>query len=263
MSNLIVDVWQDFDFATLNAANLDAHDHFATTGLWSVIANTHGVMDAAAEQLLKGKINTSLDDISGTTGWSIDCNFAGGTSAINFTLVGTGGPGSKNVVSCAFWFRMPPAWAGSFREQDLIRLKNVLGQKQLYIKASDHGDVGGQPKMFLFNETDGYAVSDCILTAGSFYFGTCYYGGLAVSDSLKARVYDVSGVQVGSELVSPGIAQPVTDIDFGPIVGASGAFVGNLYLDDLLIDWTNHAWPLGPGTLSVPSNNKLMMMKVG
>jgi hypothetical protein len=249
VGNINVDLWQTFDFATLNAANLDANDNFATTGLWSV-TNNHGTMTAGSEQLLPGTINTSLTDAAGSKGLTVDCNFNGGATIAAFNLAGTGGPGAKNILTFGFWIRMPAAWAGSFHEQDVIRIENVLGSKQLYVKASDHADAGNTTKFHIFNETDGYGPGVAV-SAATWYWVTGSYDGSAISATGgKVKIYDTTGALVGAEQTTATIAQPATQVTFGPIVGNSGAFVGNMDLDDLLLDWTGHVYPLGPGAAS-------------
>lgn len=257
MSNLIVDIWQDLDFATLSEANLNAHDHYGVD-LWSVAANVHGSMSNSGEKLLEGSINTSLNDGSGSHGFSIDCNFIGGGSYVSCILISVGGPGQQNQVSVGFWLQMPVGWDNSFSEQDVIRFENFVADRFVYVKASDANDVDATTKLHIYSTGVGYVYPGVTIIAGNWYWVTVIYDGSSEqADGGKMRVYDIDGNQVGVEQVTPTSANGCIAISFGPFVGATAAFTGNMYLDDLLIDWTNHSFPLGPGSSpSLPPSDR-------
>lgn len=241
MSNLSADVWLDCEMATFDNAGCQANDHYNDGGTnpWTTV-NGHGSMSASGQKTVAGTINNAAD--AGTKGLAIDCNFLGGGTYTNFNLHASfGGPGYKAAVSCGFWFQMPTAFRGAFKECDLFRFRNPLGDHEPLIKALDDGS----GKIFLHTVDESYSPTDIVIATSTWYWATMKY---TQSGNAQMRVYDTTGAQVGSEQTRLANAQPCSTFDFGNISGATGAFAGNMYLDNLLIDWTTAAYPLGPGS---------------
>lgn len=238
MSNLTADLWQDFEFDVLDGASLDAHDHYGPSA-WSV-NNTHGSMDVAGQMQVQGAINSLTD--SGTRGFGIDCNFVGGRTTANFAMLS--GPGVKTHLSVGFYLKMPAGWNDSFREQDVIRLENLTGVRQIYVKAADGQFGDGVTRFHLHNETDGYSPGVQV-TAGEKYWIVVEYDSTNII--ARMRVYDQNNAQVGVEQTRVTSSSGVSGIIIGPLIGSTGAFVGKMFIDNFLVDWTDATYPLGPG----------------
>lgn len=242
--NLTVDVWQDFDFVTLNTTNLDADDHYAPTGAWT-ISNAASLLttSTSGEQLLKGTINT-LSDSGGTRGIAYDCNVSANPGYVDFAI-----PATQHVVSFGFWIQFPAAFVGTFTEHDVYVMPTTLGTRNYYVKLTD----ANQGSIKLFNQIDGYSAA-INLSAATWYWVTGLYDDANAATGMKVSVYDTSGVIVGAEKTRTTAADlGVIDAQIGSLIGASGGttlFAGNLYWDDYLLDYTNHVYPLGPGTAS-------------
>lgn len=243
--NLTVDMWQDFDFTgTIDAATLEAHDHYATTPAWTVSnASSLLSMSTSGERLLQGTINT-LSDSGGTNGIAYNCNVSVNPGYVDFTI-----PGTQHVVSFGFWFQFPAAFVGTFTEHDIFVIPTTLGTRQYYVKLGD----ANQGFIRLFNQIDSYSAA-INLSAATWYWITGLYDDGNAASGMKVRVYDTSGVLVGAEKTRTTAADlGAIDAQIGSLIGASGGttlFAGNLYWDDLLVDYTNHVYPLGPGTAS-------------
>lgn len=242
MANLAADLWLDCE-STIDATGFDTNDHVTQTGLWTV-TNGHGTVGAGGSKTVPGTINAASD--TGTKGLILDCNFTGGGTFGTFNLTGTGGPGSKAAISCGFWFQMPTTWVGSFRECDMFRWRNVLGTNEPLLKASDKHDGTTAGTIYIHTVESGYQATDVIIAGNTWYWCTAKY---TQNVNGKARIYNgTTGAQVGSEQTVTAGNQPCTTFDFGNISGATGPFVGNMLFDNLLVDWTNAIYPLGPGS---------------
>lgn len=237
--NITADVWQDFNFTTLNTTNLDSNDHFATTGRWS-ITNPSSLLatSTTAEKALLSTVNGQTT-AGGTRGITYNCNASGVAGFCQFNHVS-----AKLNVSYGFWFKFDSGFVSTFTEHDILTVQTTLGNKNIYIKAAD-GNVGsGIQSIHIFNPADSYSAG-IIVVPNTWYWVNVSYADNNAS-GMKLRVFNDVGTQVGIENTRS------TDADSGVINAVIGSliggnpFVGTLFFDNFIIDETNARYPFGP-----------------
>lgn len=237
-SDITVDLWQTFDFTTLDTTNLAANDH-ASVGTWS-IANADSRLSTTtdSEKLLPGTVNTSLDDSGGTRGLSYVLNgtdFQEGTVTYTFSS-------SKSAVSVGWWFKFPSGYVGSFEggQPDLITIEGGTAARALFVKLTD----ADQGQITLFTPEQGSS-SPINVEPGTWYWITAYYGTGGATH--KLRVYNTSGSLVGSEQTRTGSTQLADFATFGNLIGDESGVTGAAFeFDDLVMDWSSATFPIGP-----------------
>lgn len=238
--NIVADVWLDMELAALDLTNLDAHDHYAPTGSWTINNGAGTPMSfGASPKALLSTIGGSADspDVSGLR---YNCNFSGIGGFLDF-----GFTGAKLDVSFGFWHRFPVGFNGSFTEHDILTVATQLGNKNIYIKLAD-GNVGSNiQSIHIFNPVDSYSAGIVVAT-NTWYWVNVIYNNNIAGTGMKLRVYDQTGVQVGVENSRGTVADlGCIHCQWGSLIGGN-PFIGNLEFDDLVIDWTNHVFPFGP-----------------
>lgn len=252
MADITVDLWQTFDFTTLDTTNLAANDNTAV-GTWTVTnPDTTLATSASGEKISTGLINGNSD--------------AGGTRGLSFTPPT---PSSDNVtidyeydvekdeVSFGFWYKFPAAFIGSDDEHDILYVENALGENELYVKHTDHGGPagGGNGDLFLYTGEDEYSSRIVISDRPDEWLWIT--AKLEVGGLHRLRVFDEDGNQIGSEQTRTAhLSEPYHTAHLGSAVGALQGHSGSLYFDDWVMDWTDATFPLGP-PLSEGAQNQL------
>lgn len=231
MTDLTVNVWQDFELDTLNGTNLDGRDHFVTTGVWSVTdASTKLSTSTTGEKACTATFGGVSD--TGTRGLKYDS--AGGAQA----YLSFGHPAQRTQMSWGFWFKIVgAAFFSSFSEYDLCRNSTDLGTLPSLIKVVDDT-----------NETRFHLFVPSTYSAGiPIQENTWYWvtGKHVKNGTVVASLYNDSGVQVGVEQSIAVGNENLTEFLFGVFAGGPDV-ASSIYFDDLIMDWTNATYPLGP-----------------
>jgi hypothetical protein len=257
--NLVVDVWEDFDFTTLSVANLGADDHTSAC-TWTITdASSRFSMATNAERLLQGTIN-GLSDSGGTRGLSYDTNIADTTGLVTCAF------SNRTNVSFGFWWFAPSGIAGSFGEHDIFAMETDLGTDDPFLKYADQEQgTGTGVRLHIFCPLQGYTTGVRLDTVAldTFYWVTVIWT-QNTANGFKMRVYDVNGTLIGAEqLRNTPASDNLINMQIGTVIGGP-QFVGSLRYDDLLADWTNHVFPIGPGVASGGGcKNDLLMRGAG
>lgn len=243
MADITVNLWQDFNFDTLTVENLAANDH-STSGSWSIIdLNSRLSTNSAAEKVSSGTINGNLDQ-SGTHGMVYESPAAFDPARIIYQF-----STRKATASIGFWFKFPAEYVGSFEggQPDILVVRNILGTNELYVKLTDNN----AGNIYLFTVESNYS-GNIPVDPDTWYWITVVYG----PTTHRLRVYDEEGNQVGSEQTRPGAGaefEEASTVSLGSLIGDNGGG-GPFYFDDLVMDWSDATFPLGPPlTIAVPT----------
>jgi hypothetical protein len=238
--SITVDLWQTFEGTAITQAQLEANDNCAD-GTWAVTdASSKLSRSATGEFATLEAINTVAD--TGTYGLAVDVNALNAAAYIDYI------PASdKTDVSIGFWFKAPAAQIGTYNENDLLVVKSVTAQEGLYVKvANENAD---NLFVYLYNTTDLYSASYVTIAGDTWYWCTVR---TTKNGTNYLRIYNASGTQVGSEVSSPErFNENFHRFIFGSFIGIDHTNAGVYYLDDIILDWANATFPLGPGSPSV------------
>jgi len=222
-SDITAQVWQTFDFATLSTGNLAANDHTAD-GSWTL--NDSGTKLSMSTSGVKALVSTvnGVSTAGATYGMAMDYN---GTATCDAQYNPTSyGANAISYVGAIF----VPAF-GSDANFEVFWAYNVVHLRYRRISAA-----------YTFDLTSGAGTSSGIsVTAGAWY----YVAVLAQQNATcRLRVYDASGVQVGSEVTSTGSNAAQTNALFGES-NTHTAQTGVFYYANWCIN-TSGTWPFGP-----------------
>ncbi len=219
-SGITADFWQDFEFTTMNTGNLDAHDHNAG-GTWSITDTaTQLATGTGAQHTMLSTVNGTTD--TGARGLVYTANNA---SAAFLQYQYSSAP-NANAVSFGMWILVPSS--GSDCNSKFCTFYNVVA-----IRARKNGatyTIG-------WDDNSG----EITITADNWYWVTT---SIQKSATCKLRVYNASGVQVGSETTFAGRANDMTHLMIANLDG--GNFGVTLNIDNVVFDQTSHVYPLGP-----------------
>lgn len=235
MADITVDLWQDFEFATLNTTNLAANDH-VTGGTWTITdPNSRLSTSTSAEKVSPGTFSGN-SDASGARGLRYESPVDFQEGIVTYEYAST-----HATVSFGFWFKFPAEYVGSFEggQPDIIYVENALGTNELYVKLWDDGS----SHLVLFTAEAGYS-TNVNVSPDTWYWITVKY-----STTHTMRVYDEAGAQVGTEKTRTGSAQVSTQASLGNLIGDEGGG-GPFDYDDWVMDWTDATFPLGPPAAS-------------
>lgn len=221
--NIIADMWQNFEFSgTVDSTNLGANDH-TSIGSWSVSdASTLLSTSASAERATLSTVNGSAD--SGTYG------LIRSFSALALANVTYDWGSNVSACSVGHWFRFTQAPANTHR---LWRVTDGLGNTPLYVRINTSSYI----------EIEGGGNNGAALSINTWYWITfqAVKGGTST-----CRVYDSSGVQVGSDAT---YSSPNNNIRYLVLFGENSQIneAGlSIYIDDIVTDFTSATFPLGP-----------------
>jgi hypothetical protein len=245
MADVEVDVWQTFE-GPITSAGLAATDNSATytSSNWFVTdASGHLSADAAAEYTFGGTVNSTAD--SGTNGlvYSVTGE-AGEPGRIEFFF-----PPGFDEASFGFWMKVPAALEGSFCENDQWRSEGVLATRLLHVKVRGDPNLG----LFAFTPEQNYS-SGISIEADTWYWCTIKFTRNVSPDGWQVRLYDEDGNQVGSEQTRISSDDPVRFITLGSHIGIDNpGLTGDFPFDDLVCDFTDATYPLGPPIADAPA----------
>jgi hypothetical protein len=234
--DLPVNLWQDFEFATLNQANLEAQDH-NPTAVWQLGGTTtRFTTQTAGKKTNPSTINLWTD--SGTLGMRNDLNAtAAGHYGTTFANVTTG-------ISHGYWYKTANLANGtaiqiSFCSEQTVN-NNILRVSQQ--------NSGGQQQLFLSNHA-GTASSTVNVSADTWYWVAVY---AIRNNTCRLQVYDENGTQVGSEVTVTGSNNSIGSIRFGSQASTTSQSAGVYnYVSNVVRDTaaTNPFYPLKPWQL--------------
>jgi hypothetical protein len=239
--NLIVDLWQTFEFDSLTTANLDAHDGVSGLGSWSIAGASAFSIATASEKFTPGTINSQPD--LGSRGLAHNGSTRG-DARVQFNFNSTLRPTS---ISFGVWFNVGGGFVGSYDEHDIFVIRRNLGGSNFWVKVSDDE----APRIFLFAENRDYSPGITI-APDRWYWIT---GKWVLNSDLSLRVYDDAGRQVGAEQRYTGsaVSDRITLVSVGSFIGPNDSDTrGALRFDDVVLDWTRAVYPLLPGQGGVP-----------
>jgi hypothetical protein len=235
-TNTDVDLWQDFEFTTLNTTNLAANDHVDNgddNGTWSIANDGTLSTSTSAEKFTPGTLGGNVDSTSlRGLRYQGSANGQDGTVEYNFE-------NERTTLSFGFWVRIPSAYFGTFTsdEPDLIRVRNNTGQNEFYVKTSDDEQI-----FFTLFSVEQDESAPINIEPDTWYCLTGLY-----DSTFRLRVYDENGNQVGVERSFSGAGganEEATQIQFGSLVGDQSGVWGPYDYDDLIVDWTDATFPL-------------------
>lgn len=232
MADLTVDLWQTFDSTPLDTTNLDADDHFATTGRWTINDTGSKLSNSTSgEHAFSGTIGGEVD--TGTRGLAYDST--GGNQA----YLAFAHPAQRTQLSWGFRFKVTgAAFFSSFGEYDLCRNSTDLGVDPSLMKVVDDTN---ETRFHLFVPSD-YSAGIAI-EADTWYWVT---GKHVKNETVIARLYAENGTQIGDELSMAVGNENLTEFLLGPLAGSNPDVAAFLYIDDFVMDWTDATFPLGP-----------------
>lgn len=218
-ANIVVDMWMTFELnADCTALELDKSDGVAGAN-W-VAADSQSKLNCtstAATKATLSTVNGSAD--AGTKGLVIDLSGSAG-SYVTFTS-----PTPHDNVSVGFWWQSP-ADAGSHFQYFI-----EIGGELIYF----FGGTG------IVNWNSGSSGSIAVLQS------TWYWVTIKTirNGTASLALYDTAGVQVGSTSTKSWANVQTQVFSFGSLFGA-GSAGGISYIDNIVMDWTNATFPLGP-----------------
>lgn len=230
-TNILVDMWEDFEFASLTAGNLGTHSH--TNGsvslTWLVTdTGTKFSMSGTGERTTINNPDNTSD--SGTNGLACDCT--GGIAAtVRITIP------AHDSVSQSIWFFAPTLTADA-PAQIMHFYDAVPTSRQAFTWRRSAGAYDFRCT------TNGITVAElgAGLTSGVWYWLTMKY---AKSGTLSWEVFDSAGAQVGTTITSAETSgAQITRALIGNASPLNQAVT--MYFDDWLIDLTSAQFPLGP-----------------
>jgi uncharacterized protein YjdB len=239
-----VDLWQTFDFPTLNATDLAAHAH-TTLGSWNIDnvfgdASTSNAGENTAPAVFNG-----ISDSGGSEGLAYANNgaeYRHGTVQYVFDT-------PKKSFTTGFWLYVPSGMTGFYGEHDILCINTVYSGTDTYLKIGDPTGSEMRLRSFIFytsNNTGIYSTAYVALPQDAWYWIAVDYRN---NDRVVADVYDASLAFVGSVNHASDGATPNDEIVgmwIGSLIGASeDGMSGTLYWDDWVINWTNPKHPIG------------------
>jgi len=224
-ASFAADIWETYELAAVTAAELQANDNNASA-TWTVTdASGYLSTSTSAEKATLSQVNNTSD--TGTLGIRrVYTTTTTGFFTLNFGA-------DKNNASIGFWYQFS---VNPSNNHCLIRGQNNSGSDALdaiFLRSSTRyigwGTTGNN--------------NGAALTAGTWYWITIQYNRNATS---YLRVYTDAGVQVGSEATAT--APNVTLRRLYPFNYNNETSEGSMvsYMDDLVIDYTDATFPLGP-----------------
>lgn len=231
---ITVDLWQNFAFATLTVPNLAANDH-ATGGTWTIVDDDAQLsVDVGADKVSTGLINGEADASGRGFRYNQTLGVVGTPATIRYEL-----PTPDATISFGFWFRFGPSFVGGFEggNPDIIHLEpNVGDGTGYYVKLTDNN----QARFQLFTPASGFS-SNINAAPDTWYWLTGLFG-----TTHRLSVYSEAGALLG-EVTRPGTADAVEEVRWGSLVGQERDTNEDPFeWDDLVLDWTNAVYPLGP-----------------
>jgi hypothetical protein len=240
MTDITVDLWQDFDFTTLDETNLAAHDH-ASVGTWTIDDPESNFSTSTSGEKLSDGTFSGNDDSGGTHGLAMTAPNPADNTVIIYEF-----SADKSSCSYGFWYKFPAGFIGSDDEHDILYVENNFGSNELYVKQTDHSGRGGH--LYLYTGESGYSTAIQIGSMDDEWIWiTAQHNTGGAGSPHRLRAYTADGTQIGSEqTLASHATEPSFQASLGSGVGALQGYTGTHYFDDWIMDWTDATFPLGP-----------------
>lgn len=229
-SGITVDLWQDFEIASLSNANLNGSDHNAGFSGWNYTdASARMSISASAQQTAPHQINSTTD--TGANGLASDTTTGHLEARYIYANIAKGAA----AVSVGVWIKMPASIGTGIGQQPLFFMYgggSVVAQMSI-------GTSGTTPVAFIEAAS---ASSGITLALNNWYWFTTNF---QQNSTCSLAVYNTSSVQVGSTVTTPGrndTSSLVVLGNFNPYTGYNCTW----FYDNLVIDYTNHTFPIVP-----------------
>jgi hypothetical protein len=221
-----VNLWQDFEFDTVSDANLAANDHCAD-GTW-VVTDAGGKLSTSTsgESATLTSINGSAD--SGTRGLAYD--HTGGTAArATYTFASSK---TSAAVSYGFWYKSPPI-SSNVGDWALMSSGSAAGSSTATLQIERES---GTLHVRVFG-SDVPAYTN--ITANTLYWMTIK---IQRGATCSLSVYSAVGSLVATSSCT---GNDVDQERFVLVTAQTRDISGTAYFDDLIVDWSTAAFPLG------------------
>jgi hypothetical protein len=239
-----VDMWQTFDFPTLNTANLAANAH-TTLGSWSIVNAGDASTSNSGEKIAPAVFN-GVGDTAGSAGLAYENNgtaYRPGTVQYVFDT-------HKKSFTTGFWLYVPSGMTGADdNEHDVLSINTFYSGTDTYLKLMNIGVSEMILKSFIYYadiQAGFYSSGHVSLQQNAWYWIAVDYRN---NDTVVFDVYDASLAFVGSVDHASDGATPDDEIIgmwIGSLIGASeNGMSGTMYWDDWVINWTNPKHPIG------------------
>jgi len=208
------DVWVDFESNTdCTDAQIDATDHTAV-GSWSNTVGNLGCVSTAAK-------------VHGDKG-AAGAAAAGGVGRLKYIL-----PASIGAASLGFWFKSGSGYAGWGVANQIILVVILEDESLFYLGEGTNS--GTNARELYGTGADAITISD-----STWYWITV---GCTQNDVCEWALYNTSDAQVGATQENAIGNYYIDSIQIG---SESGISATDLYYDDLVMDFTDATFPLGP-----------------
>jgi hypothetical protein len=236
-----VDMWQTFDFPTLNTANLAANAH-TTLGSWYIVNDGDASTSNSGEKTAPAVFN-GVSDSTGSEGLAYANNgtdYRPGTVQYVFDT-------PKKSLTTGFWLYVPSGITGFWGEHDILCINTVSSGIDTYLKLGDPTGSEMRLRLFIYDyDSNGYSTEYVVLPQNAWYWIAVDYRN---NDTVVVDVYDAGLAFVGSVNHAPDGATPNDEIVgmwIGSLIGASeSGMSGTIYWDDWVINWTDPKHPIG------------------
>lgn len=225
--NISASFWLPFEFSTLTTASLEANDNSGGTWVLNNTRNLLGISGSAAQFTNTGSVNF-LSDL-GVRGLAYNVSgLAGGGAASNMRFAA---PVGINKYSMRFYYYLPS-----------MSTFNIYG---IYRGLNGSGNGFDGDGIFRHIKNPGLQLENVpITTENAWYRVEIYWerGGNHIQ-----TIYNAAGELVGSWQGTGG-AQSISFFNFfyDSSPGGTPNAASNAYMDNLIIDWRDAVYPLGP-----------------
>jgi hypothetical protein len=233
-AGLTVDVWQNFEFDTLNTTNLDANDHYATTGRWSITdGSTRLAMTSSGVKNLISLVGTTADTgASDAYGMSYNAQSDDASAYILFTFVSP-----PTTFTTGFWYKTPASFPNWNHGWDILDLRTAGTTAH---RITNVGEISGYQEL----SYGGGSGQHYQVTAGTWYYVALKY---VRNASSTFQIFNSTGTSVFSYTFT-GLDDNIVGVRYG---GSDCSIVDGginitVYIDDILISFDGSAWPIGP-----------------
>jgi hypothetical protein len=223
---ITADVWEDFEFSTLDASSLAAHDH-TSTGSWTVSATTNLALNTSGERATTSQINSATD--AGTNGLIRYYNVAS-SDYIRYSA----GSALGNT-SFGFWYYLPTL--GNAKAVYLLKIMDPAFA-DVGVEVAFYDNNGSNCKVLI-----GASTGTNVFTQNAWYWLT---GKIVKNSTSYLSVYNSSGTRVETDLTVTAANKDPSYFYLGGNSANSAGMSGAGYFDDFVLDWTDATYPLGP-----------------
>ena len=226
-ANISASFWLPFEFDTLTTANLEANDNSAGTWTINNTRNLLGISGSVAQFTNTGSVNYIFDP--GTRGLAYNVSgLAGGGAASDLRFFT---PVAINKYSMRFYYYLP--------SMATFNVYGICGG----LNASGFGFDGNG--IFRHIKNPGLQLENVPITAENVWYRVEIYW--ERNGPHIQSIYDAAGQLVGTWQGTAG-TQTIYSFSFLSYTSAGGtpSAASNAYMDNLIIDWVDAKFPIGP-----------------